>query len=134
MLLSVGIVFAQVNLGRIDGSVADPTGAAVPGADVLLKAVATNQVYKVSTNERGEWSVPALEAGPYQVTITKTGFVAATVTNIALASGVTATVPVKLEIGKSTESVTVEAGAEVLETQSAAVSNTITDRQVVDLP
>jgi len=132
-LLSAAVVLAQ-GLGRIDGSVSDPTGAAVPGADILLKSVATGQTYTASSNERGEWTIPQLEAGAYRVTISKAGFVVATVTNIALAAGVAALVPVKLEIGKSTESVTVDAGAEIVETQSAQVSNTITDRQITELP
>jgi len=134
LLLSAMIIWGQVALTDIEGSVVDPTGAAVPGADILLKAVATSQMFKTSTNERGEWSIPQLEAGVYQVTVTKPGFVVALVTNISLSAGVPATVPVKLEVGQSTESVTVEAGADVVQTQSAEISSTITGRQVTDLP
>src|ERR1035437_4023660 len=107
------LTFAQGNLGRIDGSVTDATGAAVPGTDILLKAVATGQTFKTTTNERGEGTIPQLEAGAYQLTVTKAGFKAATLTNIVLSAGVPASIPVKLEVGLATESVTVEAGAEI---------------------
>ena len=134
LMLFATLAFSQGNLGRIEGTVTDPTGAAVPAAEIQVKATSTGQVFKTTSTERGDWSVPALEAGAYTVTVTKPGFKVATVANIALAAGVPASVPVKLEVGQATETVTVQGGAEIVQATSAEVSNTLTGRQVTELP
>ena len=68
------------------------------------------------------------------MTVTKPGFKVASVNNIVLSAGVPASVPVKLEVGQATETVTVEGGAEIVQATSAEVSNTVTGRQVQELP
>ncbi|MBZ5583167.1 MAG: carboxypeptidase-like regulatory domain-containing protein [Acidobacteriia bacterium] len=131
---SAAIVLAQVNLARIDGTVTDPQGAAVPGAEVVVTNIATAGSLKTTTNDRGEFAIPSLPAATYRVTVTVQGFKKATYDDIVLNSGVPATVNVKLELGQSTESVVVTAGAEIVQTTSAAVSNTIGGKQLFELP
>ena len=118
----------------MNGSVTDPTGAAVPGAEVIAKQTDTSLLLKVSTNTEGQFAIPSVPAGPYVITVSKAGFKTATVSNIQVQSGVPATVPVKLEVGQTSESVTVTAGAEIVQATTAEVSNTLTGRQVTDLP
>jgi Carboxypeptidase regulatory-like domain len=132
--LAAVIALAQGNRTRIDGTVTDPSGAAVPAAEVVVSAIATGQSFNTSTNERGEWAVTTLDAGTYKVAVTKPGFKVASVTNVILAAGVPGTVSVKLEVGQATEVVTVQSGAEVVQAQSAEVSNTLSGRQVTELP
>src|SRR5882724_9269086 len=122
--LCATIAFSQGNSSRIDGTVTDPSGAAVPGATVTITLVATDQVFKAQANERGEFAVPSLTAGIYRVSVTSGGFKAATIDNIELTAGVPATVPVKLEVGQATETVTVTGGAEIVQATTADVSST----------
>ena len=89
---------------------------------------------KTSTNERGEWAVAQLEGGTYKISVSKPGFKVANINNVALAAGSSLTVPTKLEVGQSTETVTVSTGGEVIQAQSADVTSTLTGRQVTELP
>jgi len=131
---SAFLAFSQGNTASMNGAVLDPTGAAVPGADVVVTNTATNLTSRTITNDRGEWSVPSLPAGSYKVSVTKAGFRVANVNNVVMAAGVPSTVPVKLEVGQAAETVEVSAGAEIVQATSAELSNTLTGRQLTDLP
>src|SRR3954453_22564138 len=125
---------AQMNTGRIDGTVTDPTGAAVPAAEVVVVNVATGQQVKTTTNEKGEYAVPSMAAATYKLSVSKSGFKVATVDGVELNAGVPATVNVKLDLGQTNEVVEVAAGAEIVQTSSAAESSTIGGRQLFELP
>jgi hypothetical protein len=134
LLLSAAFALAQVNVTSVTGVVTDPTGAAVPGATVQVVNTSTGMKAETTTNERGEYTVPSLAAGPYQVSVNKAGFKAAVVANVALAVGVPGTVNVKLEVGQTSETVEVHAGAEIVQAATADVSTNLTGRQLTDLP
>ena len=134
LMICVCAALAFGQTGHIDGTVTDPSGAAVPAADVTVTQTATHVVAKTSTNEKGEWTVPQLEAGNYNVVISKPGFKVATVSNVALSAGAAQTVVTKLEVGQATETVTVTGGAEIVQAASADITNTLTGRQVTELP
>ena len=72
--LFAALVFSQVNTSRIDGVVTDPAGAAVPGAEVTVTNLATDQSLKATTSEHGEWALPSMAAAKYKIVITKPGF------------------------------------------------------------
>src|SRR5438477_4633387 len=99
LCLCAAAVFSQGNTSRIDGTVVDPTGAAIPGAGVQVIIVATDQIFKTETNERGEWALPSMPAAIYKITVTKQGFKSAVAENVTVNAGVPATVNLKLEIG-----------------------------------
>jgi hypothetical protein len=134
LFLCASLAFAQINTARIDGVVTDPTGSAVPSAEVTVTNNATGLQVKTTTNERGEFSVPSLPVARYKVSVTKAGFRVANLENIAINAGVPATVNVNLEVGQTTEVVEVAAGAEIVQTASATVSSTIGGRQLFELP
>ena len=134
LCLLAGALFSQGNTGLMNGTVTDPTGAAVPGATVQVTNINTSFSSQTTTNDQGVWSVPSLPAGNYKVTVSKAGFKLATVANVTMEAGVPATVPVKLEVGQATETVEVAAGAEIVQSTSAELSNTLTGRQLTDLP
>jgi hypothetical protein len=119
---------------RIDGTVTDPQGSAVPAADVQVLNPATGQIQKATTDERGQWAVPGLPAATYRVTVTKQGFRVATTDGVILNAGVPATVNTRLELGSTSEVVEVVAGAEIVQATSAAVSSTVSGRQIFELP
>jgi hypothetical protein len=112
----------------------DPTGAAVPAAEITATNMDTGAVAKTTTGERGEFTLPSLLAAHYRVSGTKAGFKMQTSTGVEVNAGVTSTVNLKLEIGQATETVEVSAGAEMVQAASASLSSTLTTRQVVDLP
>ena len=115
-------------------TITDPSGAAVPGADVTVTSVATDQVLKTSSNEKGEWSILQLDAGLYRVSVTKPGFKVESAANVQVTFGEPTSLPMKLEVGQATETVTVQSGAEVVQAATAEVSNTLTGKQVTELP
>src|SRR5262245_22384257 len=118
----------------LSGSVIDPNGAIVQDARISVKNNATGAEYKVATASNGTYTVPALGTGTYTVTIEAMGFKKAVLQDVKIDAGVPSTANVTLEVGAATESVVVQGGAEVLQTQSANVSTTITGRQITDLP
>src|SRR5437660_1135951 len=101
-LLCLAGSFAFAQTSRMDGTVTDPTGASIPGADVTVSNVATDQTFKATTSERGEWSLTAMAAGEYKIVVTKAGFKAGLVPSVTMNAGVPATINVKLEIGAAT--------------------------------
>ena len=131
--LCASLAFSQ-GIGRIDGTVTDPSGAAVPGADITVTATATDQIFKTTTNEKGEWQIIQLDGGTYRVSVTKPGFKVASAANVQVTAGEPTTLPTKLEVGQATETVTVQSGAEVVQASSAEITNTLTGRQVTELP
>ena len=127
--------FAQTTTsGSLTGTVVDPHSAVVPGASVVVKNEATGVESTVTTSDNGAFTVPALSTGLYTVTITHSGFKQSVVTGVKIDVGQPSSIAVSLEVGAPTEVVTVVGGGELLQTQSANVANTITGRQITDLP
>src|SRR5262249_12292909 len=90
---------------------------------------------KTITAENGTYSIPALDAGVYVVTVMLPGFKVAVINNVKIDTGVPATVRVTLEVGNATETVeVVAAGAEILQYQTATISTTLQVAQVSNLP
>src|SRR5271165_5382450 len=134
VFLCAGLVFAQGSTASLSGTVTDPTGAAVPGAELQLVNTNTNQVIKTNTDEKGEYAFSSIPGGNYRIQASKAGFKNATIADIKMEVGVPASVPIKLEIGQTSDTIIVSGGAEVVQATSAEVSTTLTDRQLTDLP
>src|ERR1017187_5294021 len=98
--LCATLAFSQ-GIGRIDGTVTDPSGAAVPGAQITVTSSATDQVFKATTDEKGQWSILELDAGLFRVSITKPGFKVATASNVQVSAGEPTSLPTKLEVGQA---------------------------------
>src|SRR5712664_1935206 len=90
---------AQVQAGRIVGTVVDPTGAAVPQASITVTEVQTNISHTVSSSEKGEYAVTPLSPGIYQVKITRNGFRTVIRSGIELLVGQVAEVDIALALG-----------------------------------
>ena len=135
LLLCSAFAFGQArNTAGFGGAVTDPQGAAVPGAQVEVVNIDTGAALKTTTDERGEWVLPAMPAGTYRVTITAQGFKKLTLDDILMNAGVPVTANAKLEIGAATETVEVVGGAELVQTSSATLSTTVQTPQVLELP
>ncbi len=134
-LLALSVVaLAQGTTSQIAGSIQDPNGAVISGASVTVKSAATGVEYKVTSSGSGAYTVPSLGSGVYTVTVEANGFKKVVVQDVKLDVGVPSTVNVTMEVGAPSESVIVQGGAEVLQTQSANISTTITGRQITETP
>lgn len=127
---------AQVTTtGSISGSVTDPSGAVVANAAVAVKNSETGVENMTTTSENGTFSVAQLPRGTYKITIQATsGFKKSEITKVNVNVGTPTTVNVTLELGAPQETVTIVGGGEVLQTQTANIGNTITGRQIIELP
>lgn len=135
LLLGSAIAFGQVSsTAPLSGTVTDPTGAVISGARVIIKNTATGTENQTTTGANGAFVVPALAAGSYTVTVTAQGFKQAVAPDVKLNAATPASVNITLEIGAATESVVVQGGGEVLQTQTANVGQTIVGRQITELP
>lgn len=118
----------------LSGSVLDPNGAAISGAEVTVKNNATGTEFKVKSSGSGAYTVPALGAGVYTVTVEAPGFKKAVIQDVQILAATPATANVTLEVGATSESVVIQGGGEVLQTQSANIATTITGRQITETP
>jgi hypothetical protein len=118
----------------ITGIVTDTSGAAVPDAKVSVINRDTGTKIVVGTNSAGNYSTPPLILGTYSVEVEKEGFKLATHPGIVLTGGQTYRQDVKLELGSVTQSIEVEGGAQLINTENATVSHTIGSTYYRDLP
>jgi len=125
---------AQSDRGSVTGTVTDPTGAVVPTAGVSLKNVATGAVYNTVTTATGNYTIPSLPVGRYNLTVTAAGFNQYIQEGIDVQVAQTARIDVVLKVGSTSESVTVEANAPLLKTENAEQSVTVSGDIVDDLP
>ena len=120
--------------GSILGTVTDSSGAVVVKAAVDVTNVATGVMKHTETTSSGDYTVPYLQPGTYRVTVQASGFQKSTVDNIGLVVGQEARADVKMKAGAVSESVQVEASAVALDTDSSAVSQLVSEKQVEELP
>jgi hypothetical protein len=133
-LLSAAQVHAQVATGTIFGSVTDASGAAVPGAQVTATNVGTQFSRTTTTDASGQYSLPLLPVGNYKVDVSLSGFKNVSRTGIVLEVGRNARIDATIEPGDVAEAVSVVADAPLVETTSAAVSRTVGQNEVLNLP
>jgi hypothetical protein len=134
VFLSAALAVAQSPTSSLGGVVIDSSGATIPGANVVVRSNATGTTYEAVTSGNGTFNIPALDAGRYTVTVTLQGFKTVVRPDVDVNAGVPASVRMTLEVGGLEETVTVQGGAEIIQTQSATVSTTLTTNQISNLP
>ena len=141
MLLLVGalVVYAhplaaQTVGGSLQGFVKDPSGAAVPRAQVVVLNAGTGATRELTTDEGGRYRVPILPPGDYEIHITASGFRPTARRGIQLAVGQTLDVDLTLELGAVEAEVSVTAEAPRINLANGSVSGLVDDRQIRDLP
>jgi hypothetical protein len=129
LALCVG-AFAQGGTGELTGLVTDPTGAVVAGVPVKLTNAATGEVRTTTTTPAGTYRFPALQVvGTYVLEVSPKGFKSIKVQDVVISVGTIITRDVQLEVGTTNEQVTVEAGAQMVQTEDSSLSQNV-DRQV----
>jgi hypothetical protein len=136
VLFGSQITFAQLRVvGSVSGTVQDPTGAAVPSAQVVLKDTKTQITKETTTSDHGTFFFPDLATGVYEITVTMAGFQKSLLPNINVATSQTTDVKINLEVGQPTETVTVVGGpSQLLETSGQIVANTLPAKEITQLP
>ncbi len=138
-LLCLAAVFPNISLGQavsgnIIGTVTDPSGAAVGGAEITIANVATGVSTQVTTNESGNYTAPNLPAGSYTITITKPGFQKFVQQNVTVNVSQSARVDASLQVGQATQEVTVTSAPPGIETDRAVVQTQLSSAQISSLP
>ena len=133
-LASTLVVFGQSDRGTITGTVSDPAGAVVASAPVEAKNTATGTVYPVATSGTGNYTLSQLPVGTYEISVTAPGFKKAVRAGIGVAASSTFRVDFALEVGATTESVTITAEAPLLKTESGELSHNVTIDRADNLP
>ena len=128
------LAFGQVEAGSIAGTVKDATGAVVPGATVKVKNVSTGLERTAQTGSVGQYTIPALTAGTYEVSITSGSFAPFKARADVAVGGIT-TVDAQLAVGKESTTIEVVAqGAAEVNTQTQELSTLISPQQMAQLP
>jgi trimeric autotransporter adhesin len=124
----------QVTSGTILGTVTDPTNAAVVGAKITITDTDTSVRSEITSDSKGNFELPYLPNGPYEVTITAPGFESFRQTGVILDIGQQYRVDATLRVGQSSQSITVAANTQVLQTDSSQLSETIDQRTIENVP
>jgi hypothetical protein len=134
LALIATFAFAQSDRGTITGTVADSAGAMVPNASIEAKNVNTGVVYRVSSTATGNYTLPQLPAGVYQLSTSVSGFKQFLRTGITVLVAQTLRIDITLEVGSINETVTVNADAPLLRTESGDLSHNVESRRLNELP
>src|SRR5215467_14273607 len=136
LFLSCTAAFAQVNAAeaQLNGSVRDQTGSVVVKAAVTLRNVDTNHIYRTTSNSEGFYIVTSIPPGNYELTTESQGFAKYQQTGIVLRVAQVATIDVNLKVAGTTQEVTVNTEAPVIEPTRTEVSQVIETQQIQALP
>jgi outer membrane receptor protein involved in Fe transport len=135
LCICVSPALAQsASTGALAGTVTDPSGAVISGATVTATSLATGQTRTTTTDANGLYKFSLLPPGNYNVKISAMGFKTAEVPSIAVNVTETPTLNRSLEIGATTQEVTVSSTAETIQTQNATVGGLVGGQTVTTLP
>ncbi|MEO7275789.1 MAG: TonB-dependent receptor [Vicinamibacterales bacterium] len=134
LLASAGIATAQEFRATVKGQVVDSSKASVPGATVTVTNAETNEVVSTTSNAEGNYTLPFLRPGLYNLSVELTGFTKHIRNGLRLEVGQTAEINVSLSVGGLAEEVTVAADAPILETSNANRGTVIDSARIAELP
>ncbi len=127
-------LIGQSDRGTITGTVSDPAGAVVPAAAVEARNTETAAVYPVAASSTGNYTIPELPSGTYELTVTAPGFKKFIRPGLIVEAAQTIRADAALEVGSASESITVQDVAPLLKTESGELSNTIATKTMDTLP
>jgi hypothetical protein len=137
LLIGTSYVFGQASTADILGAVTDAQGAQAANATVMLVNTETQDTRTQPTGESGAFDFANLNPGHYRVTVNLSGFQTAEFSDITVSAGDKRRIDIRLEVGKQSETVTVNAGgsgAVALQTDDSSISSTISDNVVQNMP
>jgi len=129
-----GIAYAQTPTGAIEGTITDPSGAVIVGAEVTVTEVATGRALKSTTSELGLYSVRNLLPGAYRIRVEAKGFTTKVVESVMVSTGQVVNGSVALEIGRTGDVISVEAEAVLVDTSRQTVDSVVGSKEIQDTP
>jgi len=128
-------IYSQTaNTGAIAGSVSDPSGALVTAAPLVVKSQATQEERDLTTDAEGNFSVPFLPPGSYDLTVRAPGFEPLVLKSIQVQITEVSRLKVRLTIIGAKEQITVSAAPPLLQTENATLGRVIGQQTIIDLP
>src|SRR5215831_14111918 len=136
LLLAIPLVVSgQVTTATMVGTVTDPGGAKVPGAEVMARNVDTGLSRSAKTNDDGDYRIEFLPIGKYTVEVTLSGFKKAFLSDVVLQVNETARVDVAMSVGQVNETVTIsELATPAVNTSTSEIARTIQSAEITSLP
>lgn len=134
LCLTAVVAVAQTPQARISGRVTDPSGALIPGAEVIATNEATGVPTRAVSNESGTYVLPFLQPAAYTISATATGFKKYERKGIVLETAETVELELRLEVGSATETLQVTAEAPLIESASSTVGQFIESKAVAEMP
>jgi hypothetical protein len=138
IVLAVFLALSAISYGQgltaVTGRVTDPTGAVIPGVTVSVTNVATGVSREVISNEQGIYAATQLQPGTYSVKAELAGFKPNVASAVVLPVDQTVTLNFPMSVANTSEVVTVESSAEVVNTENAQLGNNFTSKEIIDLP
>jgi len=127
-------VEAQTVFGSLAGTITDSTGAVISGAQVQAVDEGSGKTVQETSSSAGTFRFPELSIGRYDITVKASGFQVKKMTGVQVNLQLTTAINIALQVGSAAESVTVEANAPQLQTDSSEISGTVSDQQYLKLP
>lgn len=134
LLFLSGLAFAQVDTATITGTVTDPSGASIIGAEITASNTATGLDYQASSNEAGVYVLTALPIGAYSVEASSPGFQTVRRPNVVLNAGTRARLDIELTVGQVTEVIEVTAEVPLLESETSSLGQVIENKTITQMP
>jgi hypothetical protein len=120
--------------GALTGTVADPSGGVLPGVTVVAKGAQTGLTQQTISGSAGDWRIPALPAGTYDLSFELDGFKRLLRSGVIVEAAVTRSLPVTLEVGGLSETVHVAADAALLTMTTSTTSRSLTGAELEIIP
>ena len=124
---------AQSDTSSLSGTVSDPSGAVLPNASILVRNEATHTERTTQSNENGNFNITNLPAGNYSIRVESSNFATTTLSSVKVDPSIGRHVDITMKVGDTKTEVTVEAGANTIQTESAAVGQLVTQEQVKNI-
>src|SRR4051812_15209259 len=134
LLVLATVSVAQVDRGEIVGTVTDPSGARISGAQITLMNLQTGQSIHLTTDNEGTYSAKLLKIGTYAVSANRQGFETTVQVGVDVAVNQSVRVDLVLKLGSASETVQVTGAAPLLQTESSSLGTVETERRISELP
>lgn len=126
---------AQSDRATLRGTVIDPTSALVPDAEITVTEIATNiEVRRIASDSNGNYEIPGLKPGTYRLKADKAGFRSFVADSVLLDAGQVRRVDITLQVGATAETITVQAGAALIQTDTGTISGELDKKKFLDRP
>ncbi len=135
LVLSAVTAFAQTEKATLRGTVTDQSGAIVPGVEIVVTDLTTNVEARRSLSDgNGNFEIPDLKPGTYRVRVEMSGFRPFVADDLKLDAGLVRRHDINLQIGTTSETVTVTAGAALIQTETGTISGELDQKKFLDRP